>query len=122
MRALSLGVTSMGMLGCGTGDRIGLFYRRWRRPERANPAMARRANVLHRSTGLAAGRRCTEIAMAEIVDGWEVVSRRAERESLLRVLLGIFITPAADVPPPAAVSTWTVRHTTTGEVHKVTGM
>jgi hypothetical protein len=59
-------------------------------------------------------------SMTELVDGWEIMARRAKNPifqlfALLQVALGI-----AEAPHAFSAATWALRQTSTGIVRKVT--
>ena len=58
--------------------------------------------------------------MSEIADGWEVISCRAKAPRHLFFMLLQMLVGNPDIAPVYSRATWTVRHTTTGVIRKVT--
>jgi hypothetical protein len=58
--------------------------------------------------------------MSEIADGWEVLSCRAKEPWHLFFMLLQMLVGNPDIAPVYSMATWSVRHTATGVVRKVT--
>jgi hypothetical protein len=61
-----------------------------------------------------------DLAMNQITDGWEIVSRRTNEPIRLLSMLSQFVLLIAEMPRSYSTVTWTVRQTATGVIREVT--
>src|ERR1700726_2665880 len=60
------------------------------------------------------------LPMSEITDGWEIISCRAKAPWHLFFMVWQMLLGNPDIAPTYSLATWTVRHSATGVIRKVT--